>query len=137
VPSKKTVEDAISALRHGTPEPRPDLANAVQELADQRFKEWSGGKTVPFKADAALLAQVEGRLERIVADGCEKFLAGQLEPAPTVKGPAGSKRPTSVRVNDDLLARVMARCEELSAELGWKVRPVNVFVAAFQAAPRE
>ncbi|RPE39701.1 hypothetical protein EDD90_2718 [Streptomyces sp. Ag109_O5-1] len=136
MPSKKTIEDAIGALRDGTG-PRPDLADAVQELADQRYKEWSGtGTTVPFKADIDLLARVgEGRLEKVVADGCARFLVGELEPVRTVRGAAGAKRPTSVRVDNDLLARVTARCDELSERLGWKVRPVNVFVAAFEAAP--
>lgn len=137
MPSKKTIEDAVGALREGTG-PRPDLADAVQELVDQRFHEWSGtGTTVPFKADRHLLARVgEGHLEKVAIDGCRRFVAGRLAPVRTVVGTAGSKRTTSVRIPDDLLAQVKARCEALSVELGWTVRPVNVFVAAFEAADR-
>lgn len=140
VPSPKktsaaqTVRDAIDALRAGTG-PRPDLADAVEELADQRYRGWSGaaGTVVSFRADRELLARVgEGRQSQVAEAGCTRFLNGQLEPVRTVRGPAGAKAPTSVRIPDDLLARVEARCKELSAQLGWTVRPVNIFIAAFE-----
>ncbi|WP_333745488.1 hypothetical protein [Streptomyces sp. IBSBF 2950] len=140
--AKKLIEDAISHLRQGG-SARPDLADAVQELAEQRFRGWSGveGTVVSFRADRDLLARVgEGRLTPVAHRGCERFLAGGLEPIRTVRGPAGQKAGTSVRLPDDLLARVEARCKQVSAELGWTVKPVNVFVAAFEAdvpAPRE
>ncbi|MEE1838121.1 hypothetical protein [Streptomyces sp. SP17KL33] len=140
--ARKLIEEAISHLRRGGPA-RPDLADAVTELAEQRYRGWAGveGTVVSFKADRSLLARVgEGRLSQVAEQGCEDFLNGELEPVRTVRGPAGQKGPTSVRIPDDLLARVEARCKERSTSLGWTVRPVNVFVAAFEAdlsAPRE
>ncbi|MDX3122772.1 hypothetical protein [Streptomyces scabiei] len=139
--AKKLIEDAISHLRQGGPA-RPDLADAVKELAEQRFRGWTGieGTVVSFRADRDLLTRVgEGRLTQVAQQGCEQFLAGELQPTRTVRGPAGQKAPTSVRIPEDLLARVDARCKAMSAELGWNVKPVNVFVSALEAdaAPRE
>jgi hypothetical protein len=141
VPSSKKptasqlLTEAIGALRAGTG-PRPDLADAVQELAEQRLRNWTGagGTIVSFRADSDLLAKVgDGRLSQVAEQGCQRFLEGQLEPARTVRAAAGTKAPTSVRIDDGLLARVDTRCKELSTQVGWKVRPVNVFVAAFEA----
>lgn len=138
--SKKTptarglIEDAIKHLRKGGPA-RPDLADAVQELASQRFRGWSGveGVVVSFRADRDLLARVgEGRQSRVAEEGCARFLAGELEPTRTVRGPAGQKAPTSVRIPEELLGKVTDRCKALSAELGWTVRPVNVIIAALE-----
>ena len=132
--ARQVIADAIRHLRAGGPA-RPDLADAVEELADQRFRGWSGveGTIVSFKADRDLLTQVgEGRLSQVAESGCRQFLDGQLQPKRTVRGPAGQKAPTSVRIDTALLARVEARCKELSAEWGWTARPVNVFVAAFE-----
>ncbi|MFI5814883.1 hypothetical protein ACIA7S_28490 [Streptomyces sp. NPDC051643] len=128
------IRDAISHLRAGGPA-RPDLADAVEELAQQRFRGWAGveGEAITFRADRDLLARVgEGRLNQVAVDGCTRFLSGTLEPTETVRGPAEQKARTSVRISSDLLARVETRCKELSAKLGWTVRPVNVFVAAFE-----
>ncbi|NUR01409.1 MAG: hypothetical protein HOY79_34240 [Streptomyces sp.] len=130
----EVIRAAISHLRTGGPA-RPDLADAVEAMAEQRFRGWAGaeGTTVKFKADRELLSGVgAGRVQKVAEEGCRRFVAGQLVPARTVRGAAGQKTSTSVRVDDDLLARVTARCTQLSADLGWTVKPVNVLVAAFE-----
>lgn len=140
--SRQLVEEAISLLRAGTPA-RPDLADAVEDLAQQRFRGWTGagGTVMAFRADRAMLAAVgEGRLSQVAVAGCIRFLDGQLEPERTTRGAAGEKKQTSVRIPADLLARVDARCAEVTPSLGWTVRPVNVVVAALRedaSTPRE
>jgi len=130
----EVIRAAVDHLRAGGP-PRPDLADAVQEMADQRFRGWAGveGTVVSFRADKALIEGVgEGRLQHVAEQGCRAFVDGDLEPVRTVRGPAGQKTRTSVRIGDALYAQVMTRCKTLSAALGWTVKPVNVFVAAFE-----
>lgn len=132
--ARQLIQEAIGHLRRGGPA-RPDLADAVADLAAQRYRGFEGttGTTVPFRADRELLARVgKGRINEVARSGCERFLAGDLQPARTVRGPAEQKTHTSVLIDPDLLARVNARCAEVSAELGWTVKPVNVFVAAFE-----
>lgn len=132
---QERVQAVISELRDSG---RPDLADKLEQLVETT-PGWESrpaeGTTVPFKADRDLLARVgERRLTQVAQEGCRRFLDGELEPVRTVRGSAGQKRNTSVRIPEDLLARVTDRCEQVSPAYGWTVRPVNVFVAAFEEA---
>lgn len=129
-PREKKISAAIDRL---TAEGATDLAAAVKELAeDYEESRTFSGPTVPFKAEAELLEAVgEGRVNRVVFDGVQAFLRGELEPVRTRR--TGTKASTSVRLPEDLVARLKAACAMYSEEADWKALPVNVFVAALEA----
>lgn len=90
-----------------------------------------------FKVDKDLVRRAKakaaaGELTAVILAGARRFIAGGLEPSRTVKGAADSKEKVNVRVPADLEAALLERCAARSTELGWTVRPVNVFVAALE-----